>query len=80
MAVKDHSGGAAFPGMTAVGHKDYAPGLSVRDYFAAQIVASAANSFRLRRACMAGQGDIAMKNLASMAYLLADAMIAEREK
>lgn len=32
---KIDDGGAAFPGMASDGHRDYRPGLTKRDYFAA---------------------------------------------
>ena len=36
---KTNEGGPAFPHMMADGHKDYAPGMTLRDWFAGQALA-----------------------------------------
>lgn len=67
-----NDGGPAFPHMKAEGHNDYAGGMSLRDYFAGQaIVCVLADS-------STSADDI--PRIAAAAYLVADAMIAEREK
>lgn len=74
-AVKDapgqNDGGPAFPHMMATGHRDYASGLSLRDWFAGQALASE----QVTRAYHCEPG-----HLARYCYEIADAMLAERKK
>ena len=65
---KRDDGGPAFPGERVdMRFMDRAPGMSLRDYFAAQALA------------MFNPG-IPRKIIAETAYALADAMLAERQK
>ena len=65
-------GGAAFPHVAADGHHDYRPGMSLRDWFAGQVVASAASIY--------GFNDAGALELSRHAYRVADAMIRERNR
>lgn len=71
-AEKPKDGGPAFPHMMLPGHRDYAPGMSLRDWFAGQAIAGV-----LAEQCME---HLSSENIAEKAYALADAMLAEREK
>ena len=71
---KIDDGGAAFPGMAADGHRDYRPGLTKRDYFAAAALTGiCANSYTPWSPNVA---DITDAQIATAAFDLADAMIA----
>jgi hypothetical protein len=73
---KIDDGGAAFPGMASDGHRDYRPGLTKRDYFAAAALPAVIS--------MALQGNITSKDgaaitekmIAEQTLLFADALIA----
>lgn len=69
------NGGPAFPHMMTVGHKDYASGLMVRDWFAGQalhgLCASLVASDRWE--------EIDRHKVAKYAYGFADAMLRERD-
>lgn len=67
-------GGAAFPHMMAEGHRDYAGGMTLRDYFAGQALASIPN----RSWDDVGDGYVLVKAWAKCAYAVADAMLAAR--
>jgi len=66
----DKTGGAAFPHVST--HMDRT-GMTLRDYFAGQVIGGLFECSSLR-----GSSDHSLA--ASLAYRLADAMIAEREK
>lgn len=69
----------AFPHMMAFGHKDYAPGLSVRDYFAAQalagLCANPGGPFQANAHCGWAIVNCSTSDVADECYRLADAMI-----
>ena len=69
------TGGPAFPHMTAVCHHDYAPGLTLRDWFAGQALVG-----MLASAPVADRSKPKHRGWAENAYLFADAMLAERPK
>lgn len=64
------NGGPAFPHIAADGHRDYHSGLTIRDWFAGQVVAAAASHY--------GFNEPGADMLAEHAYRVADAMIRER--
>ncbi len=67
-ANKIDDGGAAFPGMAADGHRDYRPGLTKRDYFAAvALTGFTAGTF---------WAEVDNDEAAKAAYAVADALIA----
>ena len=66
------NGGSAFP------TNSYAPGMTLRDYFAGQVLSG--SSIILIEAENEGIYPETLNSLAANAYELADAMIAEREK
>lgn len=71
--IKD--GGPAFPHIAVEGHRDYRPGMPLRDWFAGQAMAG-------HLACM-NPGSIDASFAAKVshdAYLVADAMLKERAK
>lgn len=61
-------GGPAFPHMMARGHQDYSGGMSLRDYFAGQALTTVQSKGWAR------------SDLAAHCYLIADAMLRERER
>lgn len=77
--IEKDDGGAAFPHMMATGHRDYAGGMSLRDWFAGQALPE------IIRIASAGElealdGERAGQAIARSAYEAADAMLAERAK
>lgn len=62
----------AFPHIAVEGHKDYRAGLTMRDWFAGQVVASAAANY--------GFNEFGAQDLSVHAYRIADAMIRERDR
>lgn len=76
--MSDKTGGPAFPVIpwTREDNEAHASdGMSMRDYFAAAVVPSA-----IRALMDAGSAEGATKRAARIAYEVADAMLAEREK
>jgi hypothetical protein len=70
-----NDGGPAFPQL----HESYGNGgMSLRDYFAGQVVSHIMGRFRIEE--MAGAGVSVETILANLAYKQADAMLAERAK
>ena len=68
--TKQNDGGPAFPHMMADGHRDYASGMSLRDWFAGQALAGLlAQTPTAESAAM----------FARESYVCADAMLAARE-
>jgi len=65
--VKD--GGAAFPGTKEVGYPDYAPGMSLRDWFAGKAMA----------AIIAHYGVYELNEDADIAYEYAEKMLRARK-
>lgn len=82
--IKD--GGPAFPHMMAAGHRDYAAGLTMRDYFAVQALASGAARSELPEydlRSLFGPTRTGIKRediLAADAYRIADALLERRNK
>lgn len=76
------AGGQAFPSMDALGHKDYQAGLSQRDWFAGMILQGmmANDASGLARSISERKGEIAIRNTARLAYIMADGMIRERSR
>lgn len=72
-------GGQAFPGMATLGHKDYHPGVSKREYFAGKALQGmiAHDATGLAEQIANGNGKLAIRNTARICYALADAMIRE---
>lgn len=56
------------------------PGMSLRDYFAAQALQQAIQHERERRAGTINPGNFRYEEIAHAAYVIADAMLAERIK
>jgi hypothetical protein len=65
----------AFPHMKCEGHRDYAGGMSLRDYFAAQALPSVISNC-VPMECQEGENMEQM--FARKAYRVADAMLATR--
>lgn len=70
-------GGYAFPHMMAQGHKDYAGGMTLRDWFAGNAMC--------RMLTVAAEAHVSMKSdipkiIASKAYEMADAMLEARKR
>lgn len=82
--TNDKDGGQAFPSMAADGHKDYRPGLSMRDWFAGHMVAEAYRiapgipEYELRSMFGERTGIKREEITAAIAYRIADAMLAAR--
>lgn len=79
---KEHGGGYAFPTPEFSDEKQVGvfDGMSMRDYFAAQAVAAfIAHPVQVKTAALVS-GQSSQNVLAIMAYEIADAMIAERDK
>lgn len=72
--MSKNDGGPAFPHMAADGHRDYMPGISMRDYFAA----AALQTMKLTNAW--SDNPLYWEGVARSAYVCADAMLAERNK
>jgi len=78
-ANKIDDGGAAFPGMAADGHRDYRPGLTKRDYFAAAALTgllASPNDSIYRYVIESAKTTSPAPMVAGLAYELADALIA----
>lgn len=73
--MSTNAGGPAFP---CENDEEYFPGMSLRDWFAGQIVSEMLDL--MKRSGHNGTPDKCRAELAEEAYLLADAMLAEREK
>jgi hypothetical protein len=77
---------AAFPHTAADGHRDYEPGMSLRDYFAAQFMAVADEYAKQATQnqiieLFGDRGGIRREEIAAaVAYRMADAMIARRSR
>lgn len=79
------TGGPAFPHMMAVGHRDYAEGLTLRDWFAGQALSAMISKspfFDTKGENGKKMTDILQfrADIAASAYQYADAMLAERSK
>jgi hypothetical protein len=72
---------AAFPHMMSRGHQDYAPGMTLRDYFAGKFMASMLGQSNIMESI--GVESLAQKLVESMAglsYAIADEMLKARAK
>lgn len=75
MSISDQQGGPAFPFVYRAGDSlEVYPGMTLRDYFAAQALAGMLSSF------MAREDGWGTTEVVGLAYDIADAMLAEREK
>ena len=74
-------GGPAFPVVaeTGVGHAAAFRGMTLRDWFAGQALVGLDNEDRSAIVSVAPERDVA-ETMAHMAYRIADAMLAERER
>jgi hypothetical protein len=75
---KDPAGGPAFP-LQSIG-PEFAPGhsgMTLRDWFAGQALAGLC---ALQECAPAFEGETLSETMAALAYMQADAMLAEREK
>lgn len=70
MLSHSHDGGPAFPRPATEGNEDGQDGMSLRDYFAAQVAAMLAPSAPART----------VATVAKEAYDLADALLAEKHR
>lgn len=69
----------AFPHMRTDGHKDYEPGLSLRDYFAGQAIGYLMASAMEHNERLGRLWPVEMSEIAEKAFILADAMIEARK-
>lgn len=74
--IKD--GGAAFPHMMAEGHRDYAGGMSLRDWLAGQAIGSVIRQCA-QDLSMQSASTVPEEYFARKAYAIADAMLIARQ-
>lgn len=81
--MKEKDGGPAFPATVYVEPSPYKPGMSLRDYFAGQALQLMGQA---RGVAIFQTGEdntvefVSPENIARQVYILADAMLLEREK
>ena len=73
-------GDAAFPCPAGYEHSNYLQGMSLRDFFAAAALTGIKSNPTLLNICSQVDGLTQHQAVAKMAYIDADAMIAERNK
>jgi len=75
-----NDGGEAFPCPVGYEHSDYLKGMSLRDFFAAAALTGIKSNQTLCNICSQVEGLTQQEAVAKMAYIDADAMIAEGNK